>query len=119
MCVSAVDKPSITDEVIRMIKPDELLYEHPKEPFMTTSNSEVYRGVYRGFSVAIKRFTKPVNTKPRSVLRFRTMKSCLHETKGKNIEITGKNPEPRCLSTQGLLCQTVQTLLSCWRRKVP
>uniref|UniRef100_A0A3P8T7X9 Mixed lineage kinase domain like pseudokinase n=1 Tax=Amphiprion percula TaxID=161767 RepID=A0A3P8T7X9_AMPPE len=52
---------------IRMIKPDELKYGYPKTPFMTTSTSEVYKGEYRGFTVAIKRYTDPVNTSPRSV----------------------------------------------------
>uniref|UniRef100_A0A671U353 Mixed lineage kinase domain like pseudokinase n=1 Tax=Sparus aurata TaxID=8175 RepID=A0A671U353_SPAAU len=52
-----MNKPKITDEGIKMIKPDELKYELPKEPFMTTSTSEVYRGEYHGFQVAIKRYT--------------------------------------------------------------
>ncbi|KAM7415290.1 hypothetical protein PAMA_019899 [Pampus argenteus] len=65
--VTMLNKPSITDEVIRMIKPDELRYDHPKRPLMTTSNSEVYRGQYHGFTVAIKRYTDPVNTCPREV----------------------------------------------------
>lgn len=62
-----MNKPSITDEVIRMIKPEELKYKYPKEPFMTTSTSEVYRGEYHGFQVAIKRYTDPVDTNTRSV----------------------------------------------------
>uniref|UniRef100_A0A671U4R7 Mixed lineage kinase domain like pseudokinase n=1 Tax=Sparus aurata TaxID=8175 RepID=A0A671U4R7_SPAAU len=55
--VENMNKPKITDEGIKMIKPDELKYELPKEPFMTTSTSEVYRGEYHGFQVAIKRYT--------------------------------------------------------------
>ncbi|XP_073328416.1 mixed lineage kinase domain-like protein [Pagrus major] len=62
-----MDKPSVTDEVIREIKPNELKYEHPKEPFMTTSTSEVYRGEYHGFQVAIKRYTDLVNASLREV----------------------------------------------------
>ncbi|XP_041795371.1 mixed lineage kinase domain-like protein [Chelmon rostratus] len=65
--VEILNKPSITNEVIRMIKSDELKYEHPKVPFMTTSTSEVYRGEYHGFSVAIKRYIDPVNTCAREV----------------------------------------------------
>lgn len=61
-----MNKPSVTDEAIRMIKPDELKYEHPKVPFMKTSSSEVYRGRYHGFTVAIKRYIDPVSTSPRS-----------------------------------------------------
>lgn len=66
ICVFPVNKPSITDVDIRMIKPGELKYEYPKEPFMKTSTSQVYRGEYHGFKVAIKRFTDPVDTSARS-----------------------------------------------------
>uniref|UniRef100_A0A671U4Y6 Mixed lineage kinase domain like pseudokinase n=1 Tax=Sparus aurata TaxID=8175 RepID=A0A671U4Y6_SPAAU len=55
--VENMNKPKVTDEGIKMIKPDELTYRYPKEPFMTTSTSEVYRGEYHGFQVAIKRYT--------------------------------------------------------------
>lgn len=48
-----------------MIKPGELKYEHPKKPFMETPTSQVYRGEYFGFEVAIKRFIDPVNTNAR------------------------------------------------------
>ncbi|KAM3610014.1 uncharacterized protein V6R79_023878 [Siganus canaliculatus] len=65
--VKFLSKPSITDETIRMIRPDEIQYEHPKEPFMTTATSEVYRGQYRGFQVAIKRYIDPVDTCAREV----------------------------------------------------
>lgn len=66
VCVFPVNKPSITNVDIRMIKPEELKYEHPKKPFMKTPTSEVYRGEYCGFDVAIKRFMDPVNTSARS-----------------------------------------------------
>ncbi|XP_041650846.1 mixed lineage kinase domain-like protein isoform X2 [Cheilinus undulatus] len=62
-----LNKPSATDEAIRMIKPEEIKYEYPKKPFMTTATSEVYKGQYHGFKVAIKRYTDPVNTSPREV----------------------------------------------------
>lgn len=54
-----------------MIKPQELKYEHPKKPFMKTTTSEVYKGEYHGFTVAIKRYIDPVNTNPGSVPQFR------------------------------------------------
>lgn len=63
----SMNKPNITDEVIRMIRPDELKYEHPKEPFMTTATSEVYKGEYRGFQVVIKRYTDLINASSREV----------------------------------------------------
>ncbi|KAM7003208.1 mixed lineage kinase domain-like protein [Tautogolabrus adspersus] len=65
--VEMLNKPSATDEVIRMIKPEEIKYDYPKEPFMTTSTSEVYKGEYHGFTVAIKRYTEPLNTSPSEV----------------------------------------------------
>ncbi|XP_068595797.1 mixed lineage kinase domain-like protein [Brachionichthys hirsutus] len=65
--VENMNKPSISDEVIRMIKPVELKYEYPKVAFMTTSTSEVYRGQYHGFQVAIKRYIDPMNTTAREV----------------------------------------------------
>ncbi|XP_004566214.1 mixed lineage kinase domain-like protein isoform X1 [Maylandia zebra] len=60
--VEMLNKPSITSVDIRMIKPQELKYKHPKKPFMETATSEVYKGEYRGFTVAIKRYIDPVNT---------------------------------------------------------
>ncbi|XP_026167124.1 mixed lineage kinase domain-like protein [Mastacembelus armatus] len=66
--VEMLNKPSITNEVIRMIRLDELKYDKiPKEPFMKTSTSEVYKGQYRGFPVAIKRYMDPLNTSPSQV----------------------------------------------------
>ncbi|KAM8750441.1 mixed lineage kinase domain-like protein isoform 1-T3 [Acanthopagrus schlegelii] len=55
--LETMNKPKVTDEGIKMIKPEELKYKLPKEPFMTTSTSEVYKGEYHGFPVAIKRYT--------------------------------------------------------------
>lgn len=66
VCVFPVNKPSITAENIRMIKPEELEYEYHKVPFMKTSTSQLYRGKYHGFQVAIKRFMDPANTDVRS-----------------------------------------------------
>ncbi|GLD61697.1 mixed lineage kinase domain-like protein [Lates japonicus] len=65
--VKMLNKPSVTDEVIRMIKPDEVKYEHPKEPFMKTQTSEVYRGQYHGFTVAVKRYRDQVNASAREI----------------------------------------------------
>ncbi|GLD54423.1 mixed lineage kinase domain-like protein [Lates japonicus] len=65
--VTMLNKPRVTDEVIRMIKPDEVKYEHPKEPFMTTPTSVVYRGQYHGFAVVIKRYRDQMNASPREI----------------------------------------------------
>ncbi|XP_072242623.1 mixed lineage kinase domain-like protein [Leuresthes tenuis] len=67
--VDNLSTQKIICEDIRKIKPDELKYvpEFPKKPFMTTPTSEVYKGEYRGFPVAIKKYREPVNTNPRQV----------------------------------------------------
>ncbi|KAM9376252.1 mixed lineage kinase domain-like protein [Pholidichthys leucotaenia] len=65
--VDMMSRPSATSVGIRMIKPEELTYDDPKRPFMTSTTSEVYRGQYRGFSVAIKRYIDPINTNPGEV----------------------------------------------------
>ncbi|XP_040895169.1 mixed lineage kinase domain-like protein [Toxotes jaculatrix] len=65
--VEMMNKPRATRVDIRMIKPDELKYGLPKKPFMETSTSEVYKGQYCGFTVAIKRYKNPVTTSPREV----------------------------------------------------
>ncbi|XP_068459272.1 mixed lineage kinase domain-like protein [Clinocottus analis] len=58
--VASLDKPSITEEVIKLIKPKDLVYDFPREPFMTTPTSEVYKGKYHCDPVAIKRYTDTV-----------------------------------------------------------
>uniref|UniRef100_A0A3Q0T1F8 Mixed lineage kinase domain like pseudokinase n=1 Tax=Amphilophus citrinellus TaxID=61819 RepID=A0A3Q0T1F8_AMPCI len=58
------DRAGVDEEIRR---PDELKYEHPKKPFMKTATSEVYKGEYHGFTVAIKRYIDPNNTSPGSV----------------------------------------------------
>ncbi|XP_039665592.1 mixed lineage kinase domain-like protein isoform X2 [Perca fluviatilis] len=64
--VANLKKPSITEEAIRKIKPDELTYtDFPKVPFIKTETSEVYKGTYRHFPVAIKRYTETLNTSVR------------------------------------------------------
>ncbi|XP_031657216.1 mixed lineage kinase domain-like protein isoform X1 [Oncorhynchus kisutch] len=49
-------KPSIFHEDIREIKPEELIYDVPKEPFIKNDNSEIFKGEYNKFTVAIKRY---------------------------------------------------------------
>lgn len=47
-------KLSVSDVAIRTIKLEELTF--PQTPFMKTPNSEIYKGEFHGFPVAIKRF---------------------------------------------------------------
>ncbi|XP_041854071.1 mixed lineage kinase domain-like protein [Melanotaenia boesemani] len=51
-------------EEIRKIKPEELTYipQFPKKPILTTPTSEVFKGQYCGFTVAIKKYKVPSNT---------------------------------------------------------
>lgn len=60
--VDHLNKPSAMDVITRMISPQELKYDFPQKPFMVTSNSEVYKGEYHGFTVAIKRFIDQADT---------------------------------------------------------
>lgn len=64
-CTYTVTKPPGKEEVIRMITADELKFQDPKVPFMTTTNAELYKGEFCGFQVAIKRYAKPEQTSPR------------------------------------------------------
>uniref|UniRef100_H3CYJ1 Mixed lineage kinase domain like pseudokinase n=1 Tax=Tetraodon nigroviridis TaxID=99883 RepID=H3CYJ1_TETNG len=65
--VDAWKKPSDEVQVTRMIKAEELKFQQPKEPFVRSRTSEVYRGEYNGFQVAIKRYTGQVHASPREV----------------------------------------------------
>jgi len=69
LCIFSVSTKKIICENIRKIKPDELKYvpDLPKEPFMKTSTSELYKGEFGGFPVAIKKYKNPLNTDPRYV----------------------------------------------------
>lgn len=64
----AVRKPCVNLQDIREIKPEELTYDFPVEPIITSSQFELYKGTYNKFTVAIKRYTCPLNTSPRYVV---------------------------------------------------
>uniref|UniRef100_A0A8C7QSV9 Mixed lineage kinase domain like pseudokinase n=1 Tax=Oncorhynchus mykiss TaxID=8022 RepID=A0A8C7QSV9_ONCMY len=55
--LETLKKPRILDQDIREIKPEELIYDLPKEPFIKNDNSEIFKGKYNKFTVAIKRYT--------------------------------------------------------------
>ncbi|CAL8360759.1 unnamed protein product [Lota lota] len=63
--IQTISKPRTVNQDIREIAADELTYD--PEPIMTTSTSEVYRGEYNKFTVAIKRFTFTNTTFPQDV----------------------------------------------------
>uniref|UniRef100_A0A673X6Q0 Mixed lineage kinase domain like pseudokinase n=1 Tax=Salmo trutta TaxID=8032 RepID=A0A673X6Q0_SALTR len=54
--LKTLKKPRILDQDIREIKPEELIYDVPKEPFIKNDNSEIFKGEYNKFTVAIKRY---------------------------------------------------------------
>uniref|UniRef100_A0A4W5QHT2 Protein kinase domain-containing protein n=1 Tax=Hucho hucho TaxID=62062 RepID=A0A4W5QHT2_9TELE len=54
--LETLKKPRILDQDIREIKPEELIYDVPKEPFIKNDNSEIFKGEYNKFTVAIKRY---------------------------------------------------------------
>lgn len=57
-------KPSGEVQVARVIRAEELQFQQPREPFMSSSTAQVYRGEYRGFQVAIKRYAQQEHTSP-------------------------------------------------------
>ncbi|KAJ4921855.1 hypothetical protein JOQ06_021678 [Pogonophryne albipinna] len=69
--VKMLEKPY--DVGIQIIKQQELKYKLvdglTKKPFMTTPTSELYRGEYHSFPVAIKRYTDPATTSISDVSR--------------------------------------------------
>ncbi|XP_018618691.1 mixed lineage kinase domain-like protein [Scleropages formosus] len=65
--LTSLKRPSIHQMDIREIKPEELTYDVPKMPFMKTATSEMYKGEYNKFTVAIKRFTCPMSHSPEQV----------------------------------------------------
>ncbi|XP_035859548.1 mixed lineage kinase domain-like protein isoform X2 [Sander lucioperca] len=103
--VEILKKPSITEEAIRMIKPDELTYtDFPKVAFIKTETSEVYKGTYRNFPVAIKRYIETLNTSIRSVEKiFKKEVETMKRFESPNIlrmfgiSVDKQGPNPQCL----------------------
>ncbi|KAI4891344.1 hypothetical protein NFI96_015732 [Prochilodus magdalenae] len=65
--LESLKRPCIHQQDIREIRPDELTYDLPIEPIMKTSSSELFKGEYNKFTVAIKRYTYPEGTSPSQV----------------------------------------------------
>ena len=53
---SPVQKSENIPKDIRQFSPGDVIFDFPKTPFMTTDISEVYKGVFRNFPVAIKKY---------------------------------------------------------------
>ncbi|KAM9470111.1 mixed lineage kinase domain-like protein [Clarias gariepinus] len=65
--LESLRRPSLHLQDIREIRPEELTYDLPIEPIMKCENSELFKGEYNKFTVAIKRYAYPVNTSPQQV----------------------------------------------------
>uniref|UniRef100_A0A8C2BYK3 Protein kinase domain-containing protein n=1 Tax=Cyprinus carpio TaxID=7962 RepID=A0A8C2BYK3_CYPCA len=61
---TAVKKPRPHLQDIREIKLEELTYSLPTKPLIKCSHSELYKGTYNKFTVAIKRYAYPLCTSP-------------------------------------------------------
>ncbi|XP_052399548.1 mixed lineage kinase domain-like protein [Carassius gibelio] len=62
--LESMKKPRLHLQDIREIKPEELTYSFPGKAFMKCSHSEIYKGTYNKFTVAIKRYLCPLSTSP-------------------------------------------------------
>ncbi|KTG31284.1 hypothetical protein cypCar_00047070 [Cyprinus carpio] len=67
--LESLKKPRLHLQDIREIKPEELTYSFPVKPFMKCSHSEIYKGTYNKFTVAIKRYLCPLSTSPSELRR--------------------------------------------------
>ncbi|KAI5617542.1 mitogen-activated protein kinase kinase kinase 12 [Silurus asotus] len=65
--LESLRRPSIHLQDIREIRPEELTYNIPIQPIMTSDNSELFKGEYNKFTVAIKRYAYPGSTSPQQL----------------------------------------------------
>ncbi|XP_026990918.1 mixed lineage kinase domain-like protein [Tachysurus fulvidraco] len=62
--LESLRRPSLQLQDIREIRPEELTYDIPIKPIMKTDSSELFKGEYNKFTVAIKKYAYPVSTSP-------------------------------------------------------
>ncbi|XP_067292400.1 mixed lineage kinase domain-like protein [Pseudorasbora parva] len=82
---------------IREIKPEELTYSLPAKPLLKCSHSELYKGTYNKFTVAIKRYSCPLNTNPTP--------SELRSVFNKEVETMKRFESPNILRMFGICIQ--------------
>ncbi|XP_031420999.1 mixed lineage kinase domain-like protein isoform X2 [Clupea harengus] len=87
--------PSIHLQDIREIRMEELVFNVPKKPFMTTPTSEVFKGEFSKFTVAIKRYTYPISTSASQV----------RSTFNKEVETMKRFESPNILRMFGICVQ--------------
>uniref|UniRef100_A0AAR2IUU6 Protein kinase domain-containing protein n=1 Tax=Pygocentrus nattereri TaxID=42514 RepID=A0AAR2IUU6_PYGNA len=93
--LDSLKRPCIHLQDIREIRPDELTYDFPIEPIMKTCNSELFKGEYNKFTVAIKRYTYTESTNPSQV------RSIFH----KEVETMKRFESPHILRMFGICVQ--------------
>ncbi|KAJ7998023.1 hypothetical protein DPEC_G00218240 [Dallia pectoralis] len=93
--LETLQKPSILIQDIREIKPEELTYDVPKEVMFKNDFSELYKGEYNKFTVAIKRYTQPMSTNLSQV----------RETFRKEVETMRRFESPNILRMFGICVQ--------------
>lgn len=82
--IQTIKQPRILTQDIREIRADELTFE--LEPFMTTATSEVYKGEFNKFPVAIKKYTLSGSTPPKEVRKvFRKETETMRRFESPNI----------------------------------
>ncbi|XP_076877588.1 mixed lineage kinase domain-like protein [Brachyhypopomus gauderio] len=96
--LESLTKPSVCLPDIREIRPDELTYDLPIEPIMTSDNSEVFKGEYNKFTVAIKRYINPSRTNPNKIRRIFN----------KEVETMKRFESPHILRMFGICLQNEQ-----------
>ncbi|XP_057186034.1 mixed lineage kinase domain-like protein [Triplophysa rosa] len=93
--LESMRKPCVNMQDIREIKSEELTYDIPVKPIITSSQFELYKGTYNKFTVAIKRYTCLLNTSP-SELR------CIFK---KEVETMRRFESPNILRMFGICVQ--------------
>ncbi|XP_029953004.1 mixed lineage kinase domain-like protein isoform X2 [Salarias fasciatus] len=95
--VDVLDKSDVANENTRIIEPKELQYE--PEPFMKTPTSEVYKGEFNGFPVAIKRYLNPQSISPEELKRIFS----------KEVDTMKRFESPNILRMYGICIQNEQS----------
>lgn len=93
--LKSIQKPCIRQQDTREIKAEELTYDQPKVPIMKSASSEVYKGEFIKFTVAIKRYTYALSTTPSQV------RSTFH----KEVETLRRFESPNILRMFGICVQ--------------
>ncbi|XP_067235880.1 mixed lineage kinase domain-like protein isoform X3 [Chanodichthys erythropterus] len=95
--LDSLKKPCLHLQDIREIKPEELTYSIPVQPLLKCNHSELYKGVYNKFTVAIKRYSCPLSSSPSP--------SELRSVFNKEVETMKRFESPNILRMFGICVQ--------------